>query len=171
MTAYISTFPTAFGQFSVAVNDGGAILATAFGDHDKLRERFNADRIVEDPKRAKDARLQISDYLAGKRTDFALSLAASGSAFQKLVWAALAEIPRGHTRSYAELAKLIKTAPRAVGRANATNPICLIVPCHRVIGADGSLTGFAFGEEIKRRLLALEGVTLAQAGASSKARA
>lgn len=158
MTAYSSTFSTAFGPFSVAVNEGGAIVATAFGGQEELRKRFDAGQLIDDRERAKVARSQISDYLEGKRARFTLPLAASGSSFQQLVWAALSEIPRGQTRSYAELAKTINTAPRAVGRANATNPICLIVPCHRVIGADGSLTGFAFGEKIKRRLLELEGV-------------
>jgi methylated-DNA-[protein]-cysteine S-methyltransferase len=68
----------------------------------------------------------------------------------------LRKIPSGETRSYGELARQLGSSPRAVGRANATNPICLIVPCHRVIGADGSMTGYAFGEKIKRRLLEIE---------------
>jgi methylated-DNA-[protein]-cysteine S-methyltransferase len=79
------------------------------------------------------------------------------------VWAALATIPFGETRSYGQIAAALGNpgASRAIGRANATNPICLFVPCHRVIGADGSLTGFAFGEDIKRQLLAHEGVLAA----------
>ena len=96
------------------------------------------------------------DYLAGKRADFDIPLAPSGTAFQQRVWEALREIPRGETRSYGALAKKLRSSARAVGRANATNPICVTVPCHRVIGMDGSLTGFAFGVETKRRLLALE---------------
>jgi methylated-DNA-[protein]-cysteine S-methyltransferase len=75
----------------------------------------------------------------------------------------LRKIPRGETRSYGEIARQLGSSPRAVGRANATNPICLIVPCHRVVGADGTMTGYAFGEETKRRLLALEGARAAPA--------
>ena len=161
MTAYTSTFPTTLGPFSIAVTEAGAVLATAFGQLDALRDRFDADTIIDDAKRTRPARDQISAYLAGKRTDFDLPLAPNGSAFQQRVWSALRAIPRGETRSYGDLAKKLHTAARAIGRANATNPICLIVPCHRVIGADGSLTGFAFGEEIKHRLLTLEGVNLA----------
>ncbi|ATC63023.1 cysteine methyltransferase [Nibricoccus aquaticus] len=160
MTAYTSTFPTPFGPFSVAVSETGAVLATAFGNLDALRDRFDADTVIDDSKRTQAARDQISAYLAGKRTDFDLPLAPEGSAFQQRVWSALRSIPRGETRSYGYLAKKLRTAARAIGRANATNPICLIVPCHRVIGADGSLTGFAFGEEIKRRLLELEGLKI-----------
>jgi methylated-DNA-[protein]-cysteine S-methyltransferase len=158
MIAYTSTFPTALGSFSVAVDDAGAVLATAFGDLGHLRTRLDAEAWIDDATRTRAARGQITDYLRGGRTRFELPLAARGSAFQTRVWAALCKIPRGETRSYGDLAKSLKTAARAVGRANATNPICLIVPCHRVIGADGSLTGFAFGEKIKRQLLELEGI-------------
>jgi methylated-DNA-[protein]-cysteine S-methyltransferase len=83
-------------------------------------------------------------------------MAPKGSAFQLRVWQALREIPVGETRSYGELAKGLGSSARAVGRANATNPICVIVPCHRVIGANGDLTGFAFGVEIKQWLLEIE---------------
>ena len=82
-----------------------------------------------------------------------MPLAPAGTAFQQRVWKALLRIPFGRTRSYGEIARELRSSARAVGRANSTNPVCLIVPCHRVIGADGSLTGFAFGEDLKRRLL------------------
>jgi methylated-DNA-[protein]-cysteine S-methyltransferase len=160
MTAYTTTFSTAFGPFSLAVSEIGAVLATAFGQLDALRDRFDATTTIDDAKRTRAARDQIAAYLAGKRAGFDLPLAPNGSAFQQHVWSALRAIPRGETRSYGDLAKKLRTAARAIGRANATNPICLIVPCHRVIGADGSLTGFAFGEDIKKRLLSLEGVSL-----------
>jgi methylated-DNA-[protein]-cysteine S-methyltransferase len=167
MTAYTSTFATPFGPFSVAVAENGAVLAAAFGETDALRRRFDAHALIEDFQHTCEAREQISGYLSGKRTTFDLTLAPEGSAFQKRVWASLREIPRGETRSYGQLAKSLRTAARAVGRANATNPICLIVPCHRVIGANGALTGFAFGETIKQRLLEHEGVTLALTSAGS----
>ncbi len=100
----------------------------------------------------------MTEYFTGKRESFTLKLAPSGTAFQQSVWTALQRIPFGETRSYGQLATELGNpgASRAVGRANATNPIALIIPCHRVIGSDGAQTGFAFGEEIKRQLLALE---------------
>jgi methylated-DNA-[protein]-cysteine S-methyltransferase len=173
MNAYTSTFRTCFGLFSIAVDENGAVLATAFGNQTALRSRLKHGHVLRDipsgiipsQKRLRqaitEATTQISALLAGDRQDFDRPLAPEGSAFQKRVWTALSKIPRGETRSYGELAKALDTSARAIGRANATNPICLIVPCHRVIGADGSLTGFAFGEEIKQRLLRLEGVTIA----------
>jgi methylated-DNA-[protein]-cysteine S-methyltransferase len=158
MTSYFSTFETALGPFSVGVNESGAVVATAFGDVNELRKRLRSTDLVPDSKRTAPARDQITEYLAGRCQRFELLLAAEGSEFQQRVWSELCRIPRSETRSYGALAKELRSSARAVGRANATNPICLVVPCHRVIGADGSLTGFAFGQEIKGRLLALEGV-------------
>ncbi len=158
MTPAYSTFTTPIGEFSVAVDANNALLATAFGGTAALRQRFAAADLVRDAWRTHDVREQIAAYFAGNLRAFTLPLAPAGTPFQESVWRALAEIPFGETRSYGQLAAALGRphAARAVGRANATNPICLIVPCHRVIGADGSLTGFAFGEEIKRRLLAHE---------------
>jgi methylated-DNA-[protein]-cysteine S-methyltransferase len=161
MRQFFDTFSTPLGDFSVALNATGAVIATAFGGLAELRERFHADELVRDEKRAAEVRREVAGYFAGDRTKFTLALAASGTPFQNKVWAALQRIPLGQTRSYGQLAAELGNpdASRAVGRANATNPICLLVPCHRVIGADGSLTGFAFGEEIKRKLLAHEATT------------
>jgi len=157
-TLFTETFPTPFGPFSLAVTDSGALAATAFGDRTALPARLRHFHVLRENTtgRARAVRDQVLAYCAGKRRTFDLPLAANGSAFQQRVWAALQAIPLGETRSYGELARALGSAPRAVGRANATNPICLIVPCHRVIGADGTLTGFAFGEEIKGRLLEYE---------------
>ena len=105
-------------------------------------------------------REELLEYLAGARRDFDLPLAPQGTPFQQRVWAALREIPYGQTRSYRELA-LAAGSPwgyRAVGMANHRNPIPILIPCHRVVGADGSLTGYAGGLELKRKLLELEGV-------------
>jgi methylated-DNA-[protein]-cysteine S-methyltransferase len=159
MRQFYDTFPTPAGDFSLALNATGAVIAAAFGDFAALRERFDADEVARDPARAAPVRAEIDAYFAGTRRHFTAQLAPSGTAFQRDVWAELARIPFGETRSYGQLAGALgkPEAARAVGRANATNPICLLVPCHRVIGADGSLTGFAFGEEIKRALLAHEG--------------
>jgi methylated-DNA-[protein]-cysteine S-methyltransferase len=153
---HYSTFKTPLGPFSVAVDSNGSVAATAFGGRDSLGGRLKDGVLVCDASRTAPAHRQVDAWFAGKRRDFSVRLAPEGTPFQKRVWAALKRIPRGRTQSYGDIARSVKSSPRAVGRANATNPICLIVPCHRVIGADGSLTGYAFGEATKRRLLALE---------------
>ncbi|HET6546685.1 MAG TPA: methylated-DNA--[protein]-cysteine S-methyltransferase [Rhodanobacteraceae bacterium] len=102
-----------------------------------------------------ETRRQFDEYFAGTRTDFDLPLAARGTAFQRRVWDALRTIVYGETVSYAEIARRIgkPAAVRAVGAANGANPLAIVVPCHRVIGADGSLTGYGGGLPIKRFLL------------------
>jgi methylated-DNA-[protein]-cysteine S-methyltransferase len=106
----------------------------------------------------RDASQQLREYFKGKRQSFDLPLDARGTEFQKSVWAALRDIPYGQTRSYADIAIAIgkPTACRAVGSANNKNPIAILIPCHRVIGAGGGLAGYAGGLEIKRLLLELE---------------
>ncbi|MGY6038231.1 methylated-DNA--[protein]-cysteine S-methyltransferase [Aeromonas sp. AE23HZ002T15] len=101
-------------------------------------------------------------YFAGERQRFTLPLAAQGTAFQRAVWQALCDIPYGETRSYGEIATAIgkPSASRAVGAANGRNPLSIIVPCHRVIGQNGSLTGYAGGLPIKQALLRLEGIAV-----------
>lgn len=101
---------------------------------------------------------ELNDYLDGKRSSFDLQLEPNGTEFQKKVWNALKEIPYGETRSYGEIAKAIgnEKASRAVGMANNKNPIAIIIPCHRVIGANGKLVGYAGGLDIKEKLLQLE---------------
>jgi methylated-DNA-[protein]-cysteine S-methyltransferase len=105
-----------------------------------------------------DARAQLTEYFAGARTSFGLPLHLIGSAFQRRVWAALLEIPCGETASYGEIAARIGAvgAARAVGLANGQNPVSIIVPCHRVIGSNGSLTGYGGGLPAKQWLLAHE---------------
>jgi methylated-DNA-[protein]-cysteine S-methyltransferase len=105
-----------------------------------------------------DVRRQLDEYFAGARHTFDLDLKLHGTSFQRSVWSALVEIPYGETVSYGELARHLgnPAAVRAVGLANGRNPISVIVPCHRVIGADGSLTGYGGGLENKRHLLELE---------------
>ncbi|MEH3068096.1 MAG: methylated-DNA--[protein]-cysteine S-methyltransferase [Aeromicrobium erythreum] len=102
---------------------------------------------------------QLAAYFAGERHDFDLPLANDGTEFQKKVWGELHRIPYGETASYADVARRLGYEPvvsRAVGAANGANPLPVVVPCHRVVGADGSLTGYAGGVERKRTLLALE---------------
>ena len=103
---------------------------------------------------------QLGEYFAGRRREFDLPLGMNGTTFQRRVWNTLLEIPYGATWSYGQLAKRIDNpnASRAVGLANGSNPISIVVPCHRVIGADGSLTGYGGGVERKRWLLAHEGL-------------
>lgn len=117
-----------------------------------------ADGWIADAAPFRSAITQLGEYFAGERRRFDLPLAPRGTEFQRRVWRALMEIPYGETISYGELARRIgqPTASRAVGLANGANPLPVIVPCHRVIGADGTLTGFGGGLPIKRKLLALE---------------
>ncbi len=164
MTHFADTFRTPMGLFSIAVRATGAVVATAFGSLENLRARFETDHISQDAAAVRRARDCVLAYFEGEYRNFDLPLEPGGTVFQRRVWAELSQIPFGETRSYGQIAARLgnPTASRAVGRANATNPICLAVPCHRVIGADGSLTGFAFGEDIKRRRLEHEQAVVAR---------
>ena len=155
MNYFSDTFTTPFGPFSTAVDDHGRLVATTFGNTTALHQRLRVGKLTADKHAGRAVRDEILAYCAGERSEFTTPLAPTGTPFQNRVWSALQKIPFGETRTYGQLAAKLgnPSASRAVGRANATNPICLIVPCHRVIGADGSLTGFAFGEAIKRQLL------------------
>lgn len=147
---FSQSFAADIGQFTI-VADEAAITAVLFGTPDNAEgERPN------DVTRA--AARQLEEYAAGARTQFELPLAPGGTAFQQQVWQALMEIPYGQTRSYKQIAAQVgnPAASRAVGMANNKNPIPIIIPCHRVVGANGDLVGYAGGVEMKRRLLALE---------------
>ncbi len=121
-------------------------------------EKHIADDWVYDESCFTEALLQLSEYFSGKRQAFDLRIAPKGTDFQKRVWQELQKIPFGRTASYGEIAERVgnSKACRAVGMANSKNPIPIIVPCHRVIGKDGSLTGFGGGLDIKKQLLKLE---------------
>lgn len=106
-----------------------------------------------DPAAFREAREQLTAYFARERTTFSLDLDPTGTPFQKRVWAALERIPSGTTTTYGALASELGSVARAVGSANGANPIWVVVPCHRVIGTDGSLTGYAGGVHVKRWLL------------------
>ena len=118
----------------------------------------NRNDWVPDDRAFPDAVEQLEAYFAGERNDFDLELSLAGSEFQRRVWQALLTIPYGETRSYGQVAEQVGAtgAARAVGLANGRNPIAIIVPCHRVIGASGSLTGYGGGLDRKRSLLELE---------------
>jgi methylated-DNA-[protein]-cysteine S-methyltransferase len=107
-------------------------------------------------------RRQLEEYFAGSRQEFDLPLSPRGTPFERSVWEELRRIPFGETRSYADVARALgkPAATRAVGRANGANPIPIVVPCHRVIGSNGSLTGFGGGLDAKARLLEIEGLSL-----------
>ena len=135
---------TPLGEVTIS-EDGGAIVALDWG----------RGRDQEATPLLREACDQLQDYFDGKRMSFNLPLTPEGSNFQKRVWAALCAIPPGETRSYADIARTIGSAPRAVGGANGANPIPLFIPCHRVIAADGSLGGYSGGDgpATKRYLL------------------
>jgi len=138
---------TNLGDLTISEDDG-AIVALDWG----------RGRDQEETPLLRRARDQLQAYFDGKRLSFDLPLAPHGSDFQKRVWAALCAIPPGETRSYADIARAIGSAPRAVGGANGANPIPIIIPCHRVVAADGSLGGYSGGDgpATKRFLLDLE---------------
>ena len=130
--------------------EDGALTAILFGD--QRTGLPGSDQILD------QAEAELKEYFAGERKEFAVPVRLTGTEFQKKVWAALAEIPYGEKATYGEIAARIgkPKACRAVGTANHHNPVPIIVPCHRVIGAGGSLTGYGGGLEVKAYLLTLE---------------
>jgi methylated-DNA-[protein]-cysteine S-methyltransferase len=143
------------GPLTVVAADG-ALCGLYFPAHKRLPDRETFGRRTDDGFDA--VRDQLAAYFAGERTTFDLDLAPVGDRFQQRVWALLREIPYGETRSYGDLARLLgdRNLAQAVGHANALNPISIVLPCHRVVAADGNLTGYAGGLERKRFLLDLE---------------
>ena len=161
--AYLDSVEESPGPLTFAVNDDGALLWLQFLDGRYARtieqevERAGY-HIACDQARTARARAVLLEYCAGGRRTFDVPLVFAGSTWQNTVWRALTSIPFGETRTYAEVAALVGRpgAARAMGRANATNRIPLVIPCHRVVGANGSLTGFGGGLHLKTRLLAHE---------------
>lgn len=131
----------------------GALTGLYLADHERCPPLPPGS--MPDDDAFNDAREQLRDYFAGTRTTFDLPLRLTGTKFQVGVWSALRDIPYGHTSGYGELARRLghPSAARAVGAANGRNPISIILPCHRVIGGDGSLTGYGWGVETKAWLL------------------
>lgn len=158
--AYVDTIEERPGPFAFAVDDSGALVWLQFLDGEYRRtiedELEHAGYTAEvDPQCTAAAKRQLLEYCQGERQTFTLPLALNGTDWQVAVWQALIRIPFGETRTYGEIATELgrPSAARAMGRANATNHIPLVVPCHRVIGANGALTGFEGGIHIKSRLL------------------
>jgi methylated-DNA-[protein]-cysteine S-methyltransferase len=166
--AYLDTVESPAGPLTFAVDGDGALLRVSFldGRYARTVEEELADegfQLARDPGRTAETRRQLLDYAAGARQSFDVPLVLRGTEWQVAVWRALTRIPYGETRSYAQLATMAGRpgAARAAGRANATNRLPIVVPCHRVIGSDGSLTGFAGGTHLKSRLLEHEARSLA----------
>ncbi len=151
------TMRSPVGQLTLVGSDRG-LAAVLWEDDDPSRVRLGDLKEAADHPALMQAQQQLEEYFAGKRRTFTVKLDPAGTDFQTRVWQALRTIPFGETRSYGQIARQIGShkAVRAVGAANGANPLSIIVPCHRVIGADGKLTGFAGGLEVKARLLALE---------------
>ena len=156
------TVASPVGALTLVASDKG-LTAILWENDDPDRVRLSPLTEVVGHPVLVAAERQLAEYFAGARKAFDLPLDFQGTDFQKQVWAALLTIPFGETRSYAEIARAIgrPTACRAVGAANGKNPISIVAPCHRVIGADGTLTGFAGGLKAKEYLLGLEGLLLA----------
>jgi methylated-DNA-[protein]-cysteine S-methyltransferase len=155
---YVSkTMASPVGRLTLVASDAG--LAAVLWENDDPK-RVPLAIAGEDARHPvlREAERQLNEYFANARTAFSLPLDFQGTDFQKQVWTALLTIPFGETRSYGEIARALGKpgAMRAVGAANGRNPISIIAPCHRVIGADGRLTGFAGGLKAKAHLLALE---------------
>ncbi len=144
-------YDTKLGRVTIAEN-GEAITHVYFG------ERFPEDAKIEETPLLKKAGMELKEYFEGKRKTFDLPLAPEGTEFLKKVWTALQDIPYGRTCTYKDLAETVGNpkACRAVGMANNRNPIPFIIPCHRVIGANGKLVGYAGGLEMKEKLIKME---------------
>jgi methylated-DNA-[protein]-cysteine S-methyltransferase len=150
---YASAFASPVGPLTAIVDGDGALLELRF------ERQPPPAYVVWDDDRCAHVRRELDEYFAGIRRDFTITLRPRGTDWQQRVWSALLALPYGATTDYRRLAASAgnPTAIRAAGRANATNPIPILIPCHRVIGSDGSLTGYGGGLDAKALLLRLEG--------------
>jgi methylated-DNA-[protein]-cysteine S-methyltransferase len=157
MTLFYKEVNTPVGKLTL-VASSHALVAVLWERERPNRVKLAASKLDAQQPILLEAERQLGEYFSGTRTEFDLPLELNGSEFQKKVWRALRKIPFGETRSYISLAKAVgsATAVRAVGAANGKNPLSIIVPCHRVVGANGALIGFAGGLEVKAKLLAHE---------------
>ena len=156
---YYDTYRSPQGGMLLLANEEG--LVGVFFDRQKHHPEKKADwKKNPDHKLLRQAKRELSEYFTGQRTRFDVALAPEGTPFQRAVWKAISTVGFGETISYSELARRAghPGSARAAGAATGRNPIGIIVPCHRIMGSDGSLTGYAGGLERKRALLALEGV-------------
>lgn len=154
MSLVFTHFPSPVGTLKLVASDAG-LVAILWEEDDPKRVRLGAMTERPDHTVLAETSRQLGDYFAGRRQRFTVPLDFRGSDFQKQVWVALLAIPFGETRSYSAIAHQLgrPSAARAVGAANSRNPISIIAPCHRVLGSNGALTGFAGGLAAKRYLL------------------
>jgi O-6-methylguanine DNA methyltransferase len=171
-TIWWSEHPTDLGTFGIASTVAGLLalfLPSEMPRHEAALQRLlRTGTIVPDDGRNQPVAKQLDAYLGGARRVFDLRLDLRGTPFQLAVWRAVAEVPWGETASYGEIAARIGKSPgasRAVGAANGANPIPVIIPCHRIVGSDGTLTGYGGGLPLKRALLEREGFHLAETAA------
>lgn len=152
--AYI--YETTMGRFLIAEDSQGITDISLIRGDDNYT--LSGEYTITETELIKEAAKQLKEYLQGTRRDFTIGLNPQGTPFQQKVWEALRRIPYGETRSYKQIAEEIGNgkASRAVGMANHHNPIMCVIPCHRVIGTNGSMVGYAGGLEIKKQLLELE---------------
>ena len=157
MSRFSKTMPSPVGRLTLVAGET-ALVAILWENDDPARVRLGASVEQPDHPILLRTETQLGEYFAGVRETFDIALDFIGTEFQKQVWAALLRIPFGETRTYAQIAREIGNpkSVRAVGAANGRNPISIVAPCHRVVGSNGSLTGFAGGLDAKRRLLSLE---------------
>jgi methylated-DNA-[protein]-cysteine S-methyltransferase len=158
-----ATLSSPVGDLALAIDETGALSALAFADGPALDSLLGRSPVLSpDPARTAPVLAELRAYFAGETKTFTVPLApAFGTPFQRRVWDALSRIPFGTTWSYKRLAAEVGGVARAVGQANRANPLCLVVPCHRVIAADGTLGGYSGGLDRKRWLLRHEGALLA----------
>ena len=151
---YIKYVDFKLGKIGIIEENGKIVKILFINENNKNMECF----IEKDTNLLLEAKKQLEEYFKGKRREFDLPIKQEGTDFQKKVWKALCEIPYGETRTYKEVAKMVgnEKASRAVGMANNKNNIPIIVPCHRVIGSNGKLVGYALGLDVKKYLLDLE---------------
>jgi methylated-DNA-[protein]-cysteine S-methyltransferase len=157
MSLVYKTIHSPVGELKLVANDKALVAVLWENDRSK---RVRLDAHVENATHPLlvETERQLKEYFAGKRTSFSIALDLRGTSFQRNVWEALLAIPFGETRTYGDLAKKlgVPQAARAVGAASGRNPVSIIVPCHRLVGSTGKLTGFAGGLDAKARLLSME---------------
>ena len=162
-TFFYTTLKTPIKLFLIISSEKGLVKIVFIDTKESLplrslKNEYPDITLVEDKSKNRDASDQLKEYFAGTRKKFTLPLDIQGTPFQKRVWAAVVQIPYGQTCSYGEIASRIGKpgSARAVGMANHNNPVPIVIPCHRIVGANGSLTGYGAGIPIKEKLLNLE---------------
>jgi O-6-methylguanine DNA methyltransferase len=174
-TLHAGRISTQLGPMVALVDTGGALVYLDFDDKTgptqappEAAGNWRGFAVTWDTPRVTHVAAELMAYFAGERTEFTLAVAPVGNEFHRQVWGELQRMPYGETISYGELARRVgrSGAARAVGRANGLNPVSIVIPCHRVIGADGRLTGYSGGIERKAALLALERATTPKGQAS-----